>query len=718
MDNTKLKLGLRMGFFGAIVALYLCLVGLIETFGERDIITGVISLGHILLLLAGLMIGYLTMRQVDQHINPLHEAERKAPGLGDTAHSIMAGIITGLALGLLMLVLDRLNIRDVLVSASPKLLELLLLEKGVTPAVLSLLPFGQGLAAGVLRIVVLGAVLGLAGGALYLLPASVRRPLIFGIGMVALLGLLSDLMRIALDQPGWSESFYKLLYTGRGLSSQGAGITVVATAAITAFWSYIPDYYARVISILTAWLPPWLRTTLAALLSISLLLRLAWFLGIETAYPPTLPACPGVTTGDINLAQCPGLILEGFTAPQESTEGGLTSSAPIVSAAITLAESLMFLGIAASIVLLLLRAVQQASRAGKQQWPAPPPETLERAKRVVALYLGVAALLFVPGVVGVYPSEVLVMVGLYVVMGLGINIVVGMAGLLDLGYVAFFAVGAYSTALLTTVDASVGGAQMSFWGALPLVVAITAIAGLMVGAPVLRMRGDYLAIVTLGFGEIARILALSDWFKPWLGGAQGIIKIPDIHLGGIEFVGPQKLYYLILVSCLIAYFITARLKGSRVGRAWGAMREDEQVADVMGVNTTAYKLLAFAMGALIASVSGAIFAAKLGTIYPHSFKVEVSITALGLLIVGGIGSLPGVVVGAFALVGLPELLREFSEYRMLIYGAAMVIMMLVRPQGLLPSAGRGRELQGEELGQDDWMRMAAEAEAAGSDSAA
>jgi branched-chain amino acid transport system permease protein len=138
----------------------------------------------------------------------------------------------------------------------------------------------------------------------------------------------------------------------------------------------------------------------------------------------------------------------------------------------------------------------------------------------------------------------------------------------------------------------------------------------------------------------------------------------------------------------------------------------------MGVNTTAYKLLAFAMGALIASVSGAIFAAKLGTIYPHSFKVEVSITALGLLIVGGIGSLPGVVVGAFALVGLPELLREFSEYRMLIYGAAMVIMMLVRPQGLLPSAGRGRELQGEELGQDDWMRMAAEAEAAGSDSAA
>ena len=706
---------MRLGVYGGVAALYLCLVGMIETFGERDIITGVISLGHTMLLLTGLVTGYLTIRQVDKLINPAHQVERKAPGLSDTTRSLTAGIITGMTLGLLMLVIDRFNIRDFLVSASPKLLELLLLEKGVTPTALSLLPFGQGLTAGVLRIVGFGGVLGLAGSGLYLLPTTVRRPLIFGIGMVVLLGLLSDLMRIALNKPGWSEGLYKLIYTGRGLSSQGAGITVVATAVITVAWRYIPDSYTRVINVLTAWLPTWVRTTLAVLLSVSLLLRLVWFLGIETVYPPILPDCPGVITGDINLAQCTELILQGFAAPQGNTEGDLVSSAPALSAAITLAESLMFVGIAASILLLLVRTIRRATREDKEQWHALPPEKLERAKRVATLYLGVAALLFIPGVVGVYPSEVLVMVGLYVVMGLGMNIVVGMAGLLDLGYVAFFAVGAYSMAVLTTVDASVGGAQMSFWGALPLVVAITAIAGLMVGAPVLRMRGDYLAIVTLGFGEIARILAMSDWFKPALGGAQGIIKIPDVTLGGIEFVGPQKLYYLILVSCLIAYFITARLKGSRVGRAWGAMREDEQVADVMGVNTMGYKLLAFAMGALIASVSGAIFAAKLGTIYPHSFKVEVSITALGLLIVGGIGSLPGVVVGAFALVGLPELLREFAEYRMLFYGAALVIMMLVRPEGLLPSVRRSRELQSDDRGQDDWLRIASEAEAAGSE---
>ena len=705
-----------MGFYGAAAALYLCLVGMIETFGDRDIITSAISLAHIMLLLAGLVTGYVTMRQVDKLINPAHQVERKAPGLSDTTRSLTAGIITGMALGLLMLVLDRFNIRDFLVSASPKLLELLLLEKGVTPAILSLLPFGHGLAAGMLRIVVFGAVSGLAGGALYLLPANVRRPIIFGIGMVVLLGLLSDLMRIALNKPGWSEGLYKLLYTGRGLSSQGAGITVVATAVITVAWRYIPDSYTRVISVITAWLPTWIRITLAALLSVSLLLRLAWFLGIENVYPPILPDCPGVKTGNISLAQCTEWIFQGLSAPQGSTEGGLASSAPAVSAAITLADSLMLLGIAASIFLLLVRTVQLGMSSGIRQWPAPPLQKLERAQRLVTLYLGVAALLFVPGVVGVYPSEVLVMVGLYVVMGLGLNVVVGMAGLLDLGYVAFFAVGAYSMAVLTTVDASVGGAQLSFWGALPLVVVITGIAGLLVGAPVLRMRGDYLAIVTLGFGEIARFMALSDWFKPALGGAQGIIKIPDVHIGGVEFVGPQKLYYLILVGCLIAYVITARLKGSRVGRAWGAMREDEQVADVMGVNTTAYKLLAFAMGALIASVSGAIFAAKLGTIYPHSFNVQVSITALGLLIVGGIGSLPGVVVGAFALVGLPELLREFSEYRMLFYGAAMIIMMLVRPQGLLPSARRAHKLQGDERDQDDWMRIAAESEAAGSGS--
>jgi branched-chain amino acid transport system permease protein len=285
-------------------------------------------------------------------------------------------------------------------------------------------------------------------------------------------------------------------------------------------------------------------------------------------------------------------------------------------------------------------------------------------------------------------------------MGFGLNIVVGMAGLLDLGYVAFFAVGAYSMAVLTTAQPDIGGFGLSFWAALPFVIIITGFAGLLIGAPVLRMRGDYLAIVTLGFGEIARFLALSDWLAPFIGGAQGIIKIPKASIGPLELRGPQLLYYLFLLAGLVALFISWRIKDSRTGRAWMAMREDERVADSMGVNTVYYKLLAFGMGAMIASLSGALFAAKLGTVYPHSFSVLVSITALSLLIVGGIGSLPGVIAGAVVLVGLPELLREFGEYRLLMYGALLVTMMILRPEGIIPSAERARELRDEDRAQD------------------
>lgn len=315
-------------------------------------------------------------------------------------------------------------------------------------------------------------------------------------------------------------------------------------------------------------------------------------------------------------------------------------------------------------------------------------------------FLVILFLLLLPGIVGTFPSEVLNNIGLFIIMGFGLNIVVGMAGLLDLGYVAFFAVGAYSMAVLTTAQPDIGGLQLSFWAALPFVIIITGFAGLVVGAPVLRMRGDYLAIVTLGFGEIARFLALSDWLAPFIGGAQGIIHIPNISFGPMVLRGPQVLYYLFLLFGLVALFISWRIKDSRTGRAWMAMREDEHVADSMGVNTVYYKLLAFAMGAMIASLSGALFAAKLGTIYPHSFSVLVSITALSLLIVGGIGSLPGVIAGAIVLVGLPELLREFGEYRLLIYGALLITMMILRPEGIIPSVERARELREEEVAQD------------------
>ena len=363
-------------------------------------------------------------------------------------------------------------------------------------------------------------------------------------------------------------------------------------------------------------------------------------------------------------------------------------------------------GAAALIVVVAgVDALWRTRREGVQERVAALPAAQRARWRLASLVLVVVGLALLPQLVGSFLSEVLGTVGLYVLLGIGLNLVVGTAGLLHLGYVAFFAVGAYGTAVLTS-PASALGAEWSFWAALPVTLVLAAVVGVVVGAPVLRLRGDYLAIVTLAFGEIARILVTSDWARPLLGGAQGILQLPAPQLFGLRFRDPQSLYYLILVACLAAAFVSARLEGSRVGRAWTAMREDEQVAEVMGVNIARYKLLAFALGAAVGSVSGGLFAVKIGSVFPNSFSILVSITALAVVILGGIGSLRGVVVGAAVLVGLPELLREFAEYRLLLYGAALVALMVLRPEGLLPNARVQRELSQEEREQDQWLRRA------------
>ncbi|MGD8397931.1 MAG: leucine/isoleucine/valine transporter permease subunit [Anaerolineae bacterium] len=319
----------------------------------------------------------------------------------------------------------------------------------------------------------------------------------------------------------------------------------------------------------------------------------------------------------------------------------------------------------------------------------------QRAKDWAARISPIALILLLP-VLGSYPSEVIDMVGIYVLMGLGLNIVVGFAGLLDLGYVAFFAIGAYTMGVLTSPEIQWHGLQLSFWAALPISVLFATLAGVILGVPVLGMRGDYLAIVTLGFGEIIRLVALSDWLKPYIGGSNGITLIPKAPIGPFRLDTPQTLFYLILAGVAIALFVSVRVKDSRLGRAWMAMREDEDVAEAMGIDLVRTKLLAFATGAAFSGLAGGIFASKLTSIYPHSFHLLISINVLCVIIVGGIGSIPGVVVGSLALVGLPEVLREFADYRMLMYGAALVIMMLTRPEGLLPEARRKLELHDEE----------------------
>jgi branched-chain amino acid transport system permease protein len=334
------------------------------------------------------------------------------------------------------------------------------------------------------------------------------------------------------------------------------------------------------------------------------------------------------------------------------------------------------------------------------------------ATRSALLLIALALFAILPLVVGAVISEVLGTVMVFLLLGIGLNIVVGYAGLLDLGYVAFYAFGAYALGLLSgaTLNTTAGAAAPAFSLNLNFYVAIFVVAilasglGLLIGAPVLRLRGDYLAIVTLGLGEIVSILTQSRWLAPVVGGPQGMRGITDAAIAGYSFRAPQHFYYLALAFVILAIFVSWRLSSSRVGRAWNAMREDEQVADAMGISTTRYKLLAFAMGGAIGSMGGALFAVKIGSLTPASFEILVSITALAVVILGGLGSLPGVVVGALVLIGLPGLLREFEEYRLLIYGGVLVAIMVLRPQGLVPNVRRMRELQEDEMSQDVWAK--------------
>ena len=307
---------------------------------------------------------------------------------------------------------------------------------------------------------------------------------------------------------------------------------------------------------------------------------------------------------------------------------------------------------------------------------------------------------------------------LYVMLALGLNIVVGFAGLLDLGYIAFYAVGAYVWALLASPHFDL---HLPFWVVLPAGIVLAALMGMILGFPVLKLRGDYLAIVTLGFGEIIRIF-MNNLDAPVniTNGPQGINRIDTFKIGEFAFgrpseffdmriTGPEKYYYLLLALVLIIIFVCLRLQHSRVGLAWEAVREDEVAAKAMGINTRTIKLMAFAMGASFGGVAGCLFASMQGFVSPESFSLAESITILCMVVLGGMGHVPGVVAGALLLAIFPELLRAVvvplqqavfgdviidpDAIRMLLFGVAMVVVMIWRPEGLWPSATRKRELR-------------------------
>ncbi len=313
------------------------------------------------------------------------------------------------------------------------------------------------------------------------------------------------------------------------------------------------------------------------------------------------------------------------------------------------------------------------------------------------LVLTLLLVFFFPLALGPFFAQVIALVALFVLLGLGLNITLGLAGLLDLGFVAFYAVGAYTVALLTST-AEYGIAGWSFWQAVPFGVLFAMLMALFLGLPILRIRGDYLAIATLGFGEIIRILAGSDLLKPWLGGPRGILNIPKpIDVPPTDWLaGPVQIYYIALICAAIVAFVAWRLRGSRLGRSWMAIREDEDVAEGMGVNLVQTKLLAYMLGGAFAGLAGAISVGLVGSIFASSIQLQLSINVAAIVIVGGMGSIPGVVLGALVLIGLPELFREFSDYRLLFYGLALMTIMIMRPEGLLPSRVVKRELHAKD----------------------
>jgi len=292
-----------------------------------------------------------------------------------------------------------------------------------------------------------------------------------------------------------------------------------------------------------------------------------------------------------------------------------------------------------------------------------------------------------PIFVSTYQVNIMNTALIYVMLGLGLNIVVGLAGLLDLGYVAFYAVGAYSYALLNYHF------NLGFWFALPIGGILGAVFGIILGFPVLRLRGDYLAIVTLGFGEIIR-LVLENW-SAFSFGPVGIRNIPRPGLFEQEMDLNQAsiyLYFIMIGLVLMTIFIVNRLQYSRIGRAWVALREDEIACQAMGIDITKTKLTAFALGAMWAGMAGVIFAAKTTFINPPCFTFLESAIILSIVVLGGMGSIIGVIIAALVLVLMPEYLRAFSEYRMLIFGAIMVLMMIFRPQGIIPHVRKIRHM--------------------------
>ncbi|GAA5658023.1 MULTISPECIES: branched-chain amino acid ABC transporter permease [Brucella] len=308
--------------------------------------------------------------------------------------------------------------------------------------------------------------------------------------------------------------------------------------------------------------------------------------------------------------------------------------------------------------------------------------TKEKAKGRLTAFLVLAAVVALIIATPFLPNYYIRVVNgllIYILLGIGLNIVIGYAGLLDLGFVAFYAVGAYTYGLLASPQFDL---HFSFFTILLIAVFLGAMTGILLGIPVLKLRGDYLAIVTLGFGEIIRIVINNvDWLT---GGPQGIARLDKLQIFGFDFSKPAQIYWLLLVTVLVVAIVVWRLEQSILGKAWSAVREDQDAARGIGINTTNAKLAAFATSASIGSIAGVIFAASQRFVSPESFTLQESVLIVLMIVIGGIGNILGIIAGATILIILPEVLREFAEWRILFLGLLMITLIIIRPAGIVP----------------------------------
>ena len=588
-----------------------------------------------------LISGVITLGEAAVFLTPLvtgYIATRRLTGRRRIlVAATLAGALAGLMVALLVVLGPVLNLRT--------------FSQHATPALWNLLTLGEyDEVWGPSVPVLMGAAMGLAAGLIALLPAPVRRSVVVAGLALAVLGLFAGVLRTPmLSSPlSWAG---RELFAVRGLTLYGAFVT--------------------------------LSGALGAGIGGAIGERLGYRRG----------AVIGGVLGGALLAFFGGQLLATLTRPELLRSADGLSIGAVIGGVLGIVGG----GILGALV------HRQAHRSQVDQRLAAMPSAQRRLMLSPILILGFLIVLVLPHGLGPFFAQVVALVVLYVMMSFGLNITLGMAGLLDLGFVAFFAIGAYTVGILTSagplgLNIEPFSGPGGWWFAVPIAILFAFLFGAFLGLPVLGIRGDYLAIATLGFGEIIRILFGSDLMRQITGGAQGIALIPrPIPVAPDHILaGPTQIYYIALVGAAVIAFLSYRLRDSRLGRAWLAIREDEDVAEALGINLVQTKLLAYSLGAAFAGLGGAVFAGLVGSVFNTSINLFVSINVAAIIIIGGMGSIPGVALGAIFLIGLPELFREFSEYRFLFYGAALILMMRFRPEGLLPSRVVRRELHVEE----------------------